>query len=1007
LKTWLTHDPVRLNRIFFICLILLLPLSSGFARQQESKLVCSAVQSQIEAKPGTIAAASIKVTNLTSEQQTYDATIDLPAGWKPVIREFPFEIKAGDTDVRLITFSIPSDAPAHRYKIRYSVRDHASPANEAVASVEVIVVRVVQLDLKLLQAPRFVIAGTTFTTAVLVTNQGNSAGSVQLSYRSSYDFLVRLDSTMINLAPKETRQVQFYVTSDEKSGKVNHILEVEAKSRQDTTIRVKISSGVEIIPRTTKLEEEYLVYPVSLRLREVGQDGKFATQAEVYGFGSLNEKKTDRLEFLFRAPETQTISTLGQRDEYRISYRRDNLELYAGDQNYSLSTLTETGRYATGIGGKADIGRLSAGGFYNTTRWTTSSQKETGGFLNYNVIKSATLGVNYLSKREQFSSDIMSVRGLFKPYTGSTLDLEYGTGVKDNKHDNAYAALLAGNQRWIAYDLRFVHAGPDFGGYYRDIDFFSSSINLQPIRNVRVETYMRLENRNLARDTNQISVPHDASYQIGAGYSDYISIYYRNNSLQDQSDSSKYRTREEAIQTRVGYNFSFANIYANMDFGTTRDELQIKKSPFKRLALSASFNLFAKQNYSTSFEYTTSRDIYTGEEQERLSANLNAWILFGESTQAQLNMYGSRVNASIEQTYSMFEASIEHVFPFNHKLILHGRLNVITPSTKNSEIAYTLEYEIPIGVPIKRITAVGQLRGSIQDEQGRGIANVLINIGENAALSDRRGAFSFASLKPGSVFLTVDKASIGFDRITTQPMPMEVLIRGGEETKLMLRVTRSVAIAGNILLFSAKEQGFLDTSTALTEMGGKSGVFLELSNSTEIHRRVSDNKGRFLFADLRPGQWILKVIGGDIPEYYNIYPESMRIELSPGERKDVTIQLRPRKRTIKMLQEGPLTQETPPAIEKKDTLSSILQTPRPCMVTYNEKRKGYVLQISSWLTRTKANRVAKRTDTIVGLKTFKEAADVPSLGRRYRVFIGVFKTREEAVVFCRQFDFEL
>lgn len=1005
MKTWLTHDPVRLNRIFFICLIVILSLSSGFARQQESMIVRS-VQSHIEAKPGTIAAASIKVTNLTSEQQIYDAAIDLPMGWRPVIREFPFEIKAGESDARLITFSIPSDAPANRYEIRYSVRDHASPANEAVASVEVVVVRIVQLDLKLLQAPRFVVAGTTFTTVVLVMNQGNSAGSVQLSCRSSHNFPIRLDSTMIHLAPKETRQVELYVTSDEKSGKVNHTLEVEAKSRQDTTIRVKISSGVEIIQSTTKVEEEYLVYPVSLRLREVGQDGKFAPQAEVYGYGSLNENKTDRLEFLFRAPETQLVSTLGQRDEYRISYRRDSLELFAGDQNYSLSTLTEAGRYATGIGGRAQTGALSAGGFYNTTRWTSSSQKETGGFLNYDVMKSATLGVNYLSKREQFSSDIMSVRGLFKPYTGTTLDLEYGTGVKDDKHDNAFAALLHGNQRWISYDLRLVQAGSDFGGYYRDINFFSSSINLQPMRNVRFETYVRLENRNLARDTNQIYVPHDASYQIGAGYSDYISIYYRNNSRQDQSDSSKYRTREDAIQARVGYNFSFANVYANMDFGTTRDELRTKKSPFKRLALSASFNPVAKQSYSTSFEYSTYRDIYTGEDQERLSANLSAWILFGQSTQAQLNMYASRVIASIEQTYSMFEASIEHVFPFNHKLILHGRLNVVTPSTTNSEIAYALEYVIPIGVPIKRISAVGQLRGSIQDDKGKGIANVLMNVGDQAALSDKRGEFFFASMKPGSVYLTVDRASIGFDRITRQPMPMEVLIRGGEETRLTLLVTRSVTIAGNVLLFSAKEQGFLDTSTALTEMGGKSGVFLELSNSAEIHRRVSDNKGSFLFADLRPGQWILKVIGGDIPEYYIIYPDSMRIKLLPGERIDVTFKLLPRKRTIKMLQEGPSIPQTPPAIEKKDTLLSILQTPKPCMVTYDAKRKGYVLQISSWLTLPKANRVTQIADTITGLKTFKKSAILPSLGRRYRVFIGVFKTREEAIVFCRQYNFE-
>jgi hypothetical protein len=1021
LKTWLTYNPVSYNRIFFICLAVLLTLPNVQASQQENKVMCSAVQPKIDAKPGTTVALSIKVTNATPELQKFNAKLDLPEGWRQVIREFPFEITAGKADFRLVTVSIPSDAPAGRYAIRYSVRDNASPANEADVSIEVNIVSIIQLDVKLLQAPRFSIAGTTFATTILVTNQGNSAGSMNLYCKSSYNFPIRLDSSVINLAPKEVRQVIVYVTPDEKSGKVNHTLEIDARSRQDTTIRVRVSSVVEIIPNTSKVEEEYLLFPVSLRLREVGQDGKFTPQAEVYGYGSLSEKKTDQLEFLFRGPETQLVSTLGLRDEYRISYHRDNLELLAGDQNYSLSTLTEAGRYATGIGGKAQIGALSAGGFYNSTRWTISSQKEIGGFIDYDVLKNAALGINYLRKREEFSSDIMSIRSIIKPISETMLDLEYGSGEKDSKKDDAFAAQLIGNQKWISYNLRYIQAGSNYGGYYRDINFFSSSINLRPMGNLRIETYMRLEDRNLARDTNQIYVPHDVSYQVGAGYADLVSVYYINNFQQDRFDSSKYRTREEAIQTRLGYSFSFANIYANMDLGITRDELHSKESPYKRFSLSTSFSPFSKQNYSTSVEYTTLTDTYTGEKQERLSANLYAWILLGESTQAQFNIYGSRINASVKQTYSMLEASIEHILPFKHKIILRGRHTIITPSIQNNEDAYALEYQIPIGVPFKRITSVGQLRGFMQDEQGRGIANVIVNIGDNKAMTDKSGLFYFGSIKPGTVFLSVDKASIGFDRITDQPMPMELLIKGGEETKLVLKVTRSVTIAGDVILYGTKEKGTLDTTTSIVEIGGRAGVFMEISSSTEMHRRVTDNKGKFIFNDLRPGQWTLKVIGGDIPEYHNIYPDSIRIILLPGERKDTTIQIRPRKRVIRMLEGSQsIPQMTPkfeanlsvpprpPEIEKKkDTISAITQPHKTCMISYDEKRKGYVLQISSWITKKKAEKVAKYADRIAGLKTFKQAAYIPSIGRRFRVYIGNFKTREEAVDFCYQFDFDL
>jgi len=100
----------------------------------------------------------------------------------------------------------------------------------------------------------------------------------------------------------------------------------------------------------------------------------------------------------------------------------------------------------------------------------------------------------------------------------------------------------------------------------------------------------------------------------------------------------------------------------------------------------------------------------------------------------------------------------------------------------------------------------------------------------------------------------------------------------------------------------------------------------------------------------------------------------------------------------------------PPQIVKEKVVPApppIINTEGSCIVTYNEKRKGYVLQISSCITLKKANSVAIKANKISGLKTFVETADIPYFGRRYRVFIGFFKTREDAVVFCHQFDFDL
>ncbi|HEY6953573.1 MAG TPA: hypothetical protein VI758_14290, partial [Bacteroidota bacterium] len=582
-----TRYPVLIGRIFFVICFLSAAVPLAFARQQGEEEVRPASSAPLESRPGTVAAVGIKVTNTAVQKRQYQSQLVLPQGWKVVARDFPFELQPSESDVRLVSFSIPSDAPARTYTIRYTIQTELPAHHEATGTIVVVVAPVVELELKLLNAPRFAVTGSTFKTDFLLTNKGNSPAAVMLRFRSSQNFVVKSDSSLLHLSPRETRQVQAGVSTDPTLGRINHTLELEAIFANDTTVRSKVSSVVEVVPRSSRVDEQYHEYTVHAKVREVGQDGKFAAQGEVSGYGSLNEKETDRLEFLFRGPETQTASILGQRDEYRLSYHTKEFDVFGGDLNYSLSTLTEVGRYATGAGGRATVGNLSFGGFFNETRWYVPSQREAGGFLNYDVYNNATLGINYLRKREQFSSDITTVRALVSPMAGSNLDLEYGTSAKDGKRDAAYSARFNGSRPWIAYDARYVHAGTDFGGYYRDVDFYSASVNLQPIRNLNFQAFASQDRRNLTRDSVQVlsadtirvNAPRNGLYQAGIGWSDFVSVSVRRMTQQDVLENPTFKRQDDAILTRLGYNFRNVNLSANIDLGTTSDQLLGKDSP--------------------------------------------------------------------------------------------------------------------------------------------------------------------------------------------------------------------------------------------------------------------------------------------------------------------------------------------------------------------------------------------------------------------------------------------
>jgi hypothetical protein len=179
-------------------------------------------------------------------------------------------------------------------------------------------------------------------------------------------------------------------------------------------------------------------------------------------------------------------------------------------------------------------------------------------------------------------------------------------------------------------------------------------------------------------------------------------------------------------------------------------------------------------------------------------------------------------------------------------------------------------------------------------------------------LTDRNGEYHFVSLKPEKYYVQLDMASIGLDRVALQQLPHEVAIVGGQETRYDISLTRAISLSGVVVLFGMKEQAPGDTSQPqFIEQGGHPNVILELSNSEESIRRVSDNRGRFSFTGIRPGRWTLRILEGNLPQNTYFEKDSYDIDVAPGGSKEFTFKALPRKRRIQILQQGK-TLEAPP-----------------------------------------------------------------------------------------------
>ncbi|MCX6135163.1 MAG: SPOR domain-containing protein [Ignavibacteriales bacterium] len=1037
--------PVFPSRIFF-CFILFIALHvvSAHAFQSRSVEVVPSSGTRVETAPGRLLTLSFRVTNTSSSRKRFESTVVTPSGWRRLARDFPFELEAGGSDIRLLSISIPAESPARDYTLRYGVKDPSNPSEAAEVTMTIAITGVKEQGLKLIESPRIAVAGEAYTSVFVLNNKGNVANVVRLLAHSSAGFPAVPDSAALHVGPGETRTIRVKVSTDPAlTAKLQDILELTAEL--DTANTAKASSFVEVVPRVTGSEERYVRFPVRALIRFAGEQEKRGTQLELSGSGPLGNNEENRLDLLIRTPDIQQKSVLGRRDEYQLAYIGKSFEAFVGDKNFSLTPLTEYNRYGFGASGNVKVNRMSAGAFYNEARFFSPKQREWAGYLNYRVLDAAQVGLNYLGKQEPGSSSVVTIRTLAQPMNRSELELEYGMSSLSGQTDNAFSARWTGSANWLAYDTRYVRAGTKYGGYYKDVELKNISFNLMPLRDIRLEGFYRDEQRNLDHDTTLLLAPRDRYYQAGLSISNLLAVYYRTNDQDDLLPDPHFRRKEETWQVRVGYNLPAVTVIASADLGSTDDKIAGIKNPFQRYSSYLSLQPFSGQTYGFSAEYTKDRDPSTFEQQERLAGSFSVNLLLGEGTQFSLSIFGNRGWGAVEQSYTLLDVGFDHSFPWGHTVAFRGRQSIFSPSFEKKEIAWLVEYSVPIGVPIARSTVSGQLIGRVMDaEKGTGVRNVLVYAGGATALTDRNGDYNFPSLKPDKYFIQVDMTTVGLNRVTLQQLPHELTIVGGEESRFDVSLSRSVVVTGTVLMFGAKEQAANDTTQpAIVELGGHPNVIVELVSGDDVNRRVTDSRGRFAFSNIRPGRWTLRIADGNLPQNYYFDKEAVELNVAPGQSAEQTFKALPKRRRIQMISQGVTISTSPdkgkktqPPVAKKiiepvpqvakpaeaaalkpksvipapqteiknQTISPVQRAEKPaqmpCNVVFWPEKLIFCIEHSDWRKKSSADSVAAVLVPKSRLAVFVRTVVLPDGKLSYRVLLGGFKSRRAAENAC-------
>jgi hypothetical protein len=250
-----------------------LTLNASYAATRERGVdVRASGRELFETKPKEIVTTTFRITNTTENNQEFVSEVELPDEWVLITEDFPFELGPNESTTKLISFFVPETTSVGKYKITYLISARKYPVIRDFYTVEVVVLPQSKLEVKLLEAPQYVIAGEDYEVSFSVTNKGNTENTVSLKVDSSENIPFTVDAQTFKLAAEQSKIVTVRVKPDAKVKNIlRHRLQLTAQISKEGELKTqaKAAHSVEIIPRSSTSEEPLSIIAAEAALREL------------------------------------------------------------------------------------------------------------------------------------------------------------------------------------------------------------------------------------------------------------------------------------------------------------------------------------------------------------------------------------------------------------------------------------------------------------------------------------------------------------------------------------------------------------------------------------------------------------------------------------------------------------------------------------------------------------------------------------------------------------------
>ncbi len=884
---------------------LLLGMAGGYTQVQVSPVD----PENAELMPGEIKTIVINVVSQSEKDQSISAEILMPKNWQTVNMPKEFSLPSNKSKVLLISIVPHKYAANQNYSLTLKLKDKVDGTPLGEWPLTIGVKEFTSINVRATSVPDYVLAGTSITTQFIVENSGNSTQKLQLEGKNC-SLSDKVDQ-QLEIEPGKSKTVSVLVQTSENLGKISRMsFRLDALIGPEDNIATAYQH-LNVYPTKNLEKDNTFRLPGHLSLSYVGRktpNGEFqyGIQGEFSLRGNIDRNGKHHVEILMRGPDQFNISGLGQFAEYSLRYQNEKLDMRLGDQSFYLTPLTENARFGRGINLYAETKKIDVGGFFLKPRFYTDLQHEFGTFMKYHFGKKHFLQLNYLNKQlpeETGVEHLVSLSTKVTPLKETIFngELSYGRDARGTLGRSALVQLESNLLKNINFFGQVLWADPDFPGYFRNSLNMSGRLFYRPSEKLDFSIQVQKDDQNAALDTLFGVAPAINRKSVGIGYrvnkSSRFLAQFRIMESQDKMPDERFHIENRSARINWNYRKSRWNFSLSGEWGEGRNFKilpEVKQSQTIRGSFTGGYRPSKFIQFSLLFQYAN-QDFYLLDGTQQLIYGASASTSLNSGTDLRFHIQNSYLISEYFRDRDLFSIQIRQKINKYHYFDITGRYALLRRTVNSRDLAFSARYVWQFGIPLEKVERGQTIMGQVTGTKGQSLKGIIFYLNGQVAITDKEGQFKFEGIKPGQYPLLIDNKSIGIHQITDQKMPLTVDVRPEQTSHINIGITEGVGIAGRVVIKEDNSPG-PNLASKTNELGI---ALIEIQREEQIIRQVTDGLGRFDFSNLQPGTWTVKLLHGEIGKRFTLKESKVTLELLPGDKEEVIIELIPKRRNIK------------------------------------------------------------------------------------------------------------